>query len=85
MMLDLQEIHSLSDFQRNTKRYVSHLQQSHKPVILTVNGEAALVVQDALSYQKLLDELELARSTAAVKQSMQEFAEGKGKDARSTK
>lgn len=82
MKIDLREIHALSDFQRNTKRYVAQLQATHKPVVLTVNGEAALVVQDAASYQQLLNELELARSNAVITQSLKEFAEGKGKDAR---
>lgn len=81
-MLDLRQIHSLTDFQRNTKQYVTQLQESTKPVILTINGEAALVIQDANSYQKLLDELEIARSIAAIKQSMQEFEQGEGQDAR---
>lgn len=81
-MLDLRQIHSLTDFQRNTKKYVTQLQESTKPVILTINGEAALVIQDAISYQKLLDELEIARSIAAVKQSMQEFEQGEGQGAR---
>ena len=61
-MLNLQDIYSLSDFQRHTKRYIERLRQNHNPAVLTVNGKAALVVQDAESYQQVLDELEQMRS-----------------------
>jgi prevent-host-death family protein len=81
-MLNIRNIHALSEFQRNTKFYVQQLRETQQPLVLTVNGEAALVVQDAESYQQLLDELELARSVLAIKQSQKEFAEGKDRDAR---
>ncbi|MEL6492295.1 MAG: type II toxin-antitoxin system prevent-host-death family antitoxin [Cyanobacteria bacterium J06621_3] len=73
MTIEIRDIHSLSDFQRNTQQYVSDLRTSHKPVVLTVNGEAALVVQDAAAYQSLLDELEIARCASVVKQRMEKF------------
>lgn len=82
-MIDIRNIHALSEFQRNTKHYVEQLQETHKPLVLTVNGEAALVVQDAESYQQLLEELEKARSIIAIKRSQEEFADGKDKDVRS--
>lgn len=74
MTFDIRDIHSLSDFQRNAKNYIQHLQESHKPLILTVNGKAALIVQDAESYQELLNELEVARSAAILKERMDTFA-----------
>lgn len=73
MTIDIRDIHSLSDFQRNTKQYVSELKENNRPVVLTVNGEAALVVQDAAAYQSLLDELEIARSAGVIKQRMEKF------------
>ncbi len=57
-MVHLADINSLSDFQRNTRRHLLRLQKSGRPAVLTINGKAALVVQDAESYQKLLDRLE---------------------------
>ncbi|MCC0178055.1 type II toxin-antitoxin system Phd/YefM family antitoxin [Waterburya agarophytonicola K14] len=81
-MVDIRNIHSLSDFQRNTKDYISQLESTHQPVVLTVNGKAALVIQDAESYQQLLDELELSRSARAISKGIEEFSQGKGVDAR---
>jgi PHD/YefM family antitoxin component YafN of YafNO toxin-antitoxin module len=40
------------------------------PLVLTVNGGAELVVQDAASYQDLLDRLERAETIAAVRRGM---------------
>jgi hypothetical protein len=57
-MIELANIRSLSDFQRHTKQHLSHIKRSGSPLVLTVNGKAEVVVQDARSYQKLLDLLE---------------------------
>ena len=54
-MIQLTDIHSLSDFQRNTKEHLQRLKRSGRPEVLTVNGKAEVVVQDARSYQNLLD------------------------------
>jgi prevent-host-death family protein len=81
-MIDLNEIHSLSDFQRNTKSYIERMKELKSPVVLTVNGKAELVVQDAASYQELLDRVERAETVAAVRRAMEEFDRGEGRPAR---
>jgi PHD/YefM family antitoxin component YafN of YafNO toxin-antitoxin module len=43
-----------------------------------VNGKAAAVVQDAESYQKLIDRLELLESVTKIRQSINEFKQGEG-------
>lgn len=80
-MLDAREIYPLSEFQRNAKHFIEHLQETHKPIVLTVNGKAAVIIQDATSYQKLLDELELSHSAATIRQAMSEAEAGKDRDA----
>jgi prevent-host-death family protein len=60
-MIDLsQDIHSLSDFKRKTAAFMSRMKKSGHPMVLTVNGKAQLVVQDAASYQRLLEIAERA-------------------------
>jgi PHD/YefM family antitoxin component YafN of YafNO toxin-antitoxin module len=78
VMIDLSNIHSLSEFQRNTKRFCLQMQESEKPVVLTVNGEAQLVVQDAKAYQKLLNRLEYMETVVALKQGIGEIEAGLG-------
>lgn len=67
-MVDVTNIRSLSDFQRNTRSHIRRLKKSGKPEVLTVNGKAELVVQDAASYQKLLDSADLADSVRILRE-----------------
>ena len=49
------DIQSLSTFKRNTNELISQMKETGNPIVLTVNGKAELVVQDAVAYQQLLD------------------------------
>ena len=77
-MIDLREVRSVTEFQRNLKDYVGRLKEKKTPIVLTVNGRAEVVVQDAASYQTLLDRLERAETIAAIRQGMEEFKRGEG-------
>jgi PHD/YefM family antitoxin component YafN of YafNO toxin-antitoxin module len=57
-MIDVKNIHSLSDFNRHTKAHLENLKKTGQPMVLTVNGRAEVVVQDAEAYQRLLDQIE---------------------------
>ncbi len=54
-MINLENIHSLTDFKRNASNYVDQVRKTHSPLVLTVNGKAAVVVQDATAFQTLLN------------------------------
>lgn len=77
-MIDLREIRSVTDFQRNLKNYVGRLKEKKAPMVLTVNGRAEVVVQDAASYQALLDRLERAETVTAIRQGMEQIERGEG-------
>lgn len=53
-MINLKDIHSLSDFQRNAREHVERLRETGRPEVLTVHGQAELVIQHADACQKLL-------------------------------
>jgi hypothetical protein len=57
----VQDIASLTDFHRNSKTHWLRLKRSGRPAVLTINGKAELVVQDAAAYQRLLAAVERAR------------------------
>jgi hypothetical protein len=46
-------------------------------VVLTVKGKAALVVQDALAYQRLLDIAAAANANEGVRQGVDDVRQGK--------
>src|SRR5207244_346115 len=53
-MIDVaNDIHSLSDFKRNTATFMTRMKKNGRPVVLTINGKAELVVQDAAGFQRL--------------------------------
>jgi PHD/YefM family antitoxin component YafN of YafNO toxin-antitoxin module len=77
-MLDIsRDIHSLSSFKRNTLDFIEQMKQTGKPVVLKVNGKAELVVQDAESYQKLMDTLERLEVIAGIKQGLEDVEAGR--------
>jgi len=77
-MIDLREVRSVTEFQRNLKDYVGRLKEKKIPMVLTVNGRAEVVVQDAEGYQALLDRLERAETVAAIRQGTEQFERGEG-------
>ena len=77
-MIDIREVRSVTEFQRNIKDYIGRLKKKKTPLVLTVNGRAELVVQDAESYQEMLDRLERAETVAAVRRGMEQATRGEG-------
>ena len=77
-MIDLREVRSVTEFQRNIKGYVGRLKKKKTPLVLTVNGRAELVVQDAESYQAMLDRLERAETLAAIRRGIEQAQRGEG-------
>jgi len=56
--INLENIQTLTDFKRNAKEYVERVKATKSPLVLTVNGKAEVVVQEARAFQQLLDQLE---------------------------
>ena len=81
-MLDItQDIHSLTEFKRDTSRLVRQMKRARRPVVLTVNGRAELVVQDAATYQRMLDRLERVEAIAGIRRGLEQVQRGEGRPA----
>jgi prevent-host-death family protein len=80
-MVHLEDIHSLTDFQRNTKEHIQRLKETGRPEVLTVNGKAEIVVQDAASYQKLLELIDRAEAIEGIQKGLESMQRGEGKPA----
>ncbi len=80
-MIDLRSIQSLTDFKRNTAKHLDHLRESRRPLVLTVNGKAELVVLDAESYQEFADKIEYAETVKEIQAGMESFEKGEGRPA----
>jgi len=75
------DIHSLTDFKHRTPEFVQQLKETGAPIVLTINGKAALVVQDAESYQKLLDLAEEAKVLEGIRRGLEDMRQGRGRPA----
>jgi PHD/YefM family antitoxin component YafN of YafNO toxin-antitoxin module len=62
-----QNIHSLTNFLRHHKRHLQQLKRSGRPNVLTLNGKAEVVVQDASAYQEMIEALEAAQTKVCVR------------------
>ncbi|MFK0734300.1 MAG: type II toxin-antitoxin system prevent-host-death family antitoxin [Gloeotrichia echinulata GP01] len=72
----IRDINSLSNFKRNTSEFIQQMKQTGQPVVLTVNGKAELVVQDAESYQKLLELLEHLETITGIRKGLEDINAG---------
>jgi prevent-host-death family protein len=74
-MLDItKDIQSLTTFRRRSGDFMKQLKKSKRPVVLTVKGKAAAIVQDAEAYQRLLDIASRADSEEGIRQGLDDVA-----------
>jgi prevent-host-death family protein len=57
-MINLENIQPLTDFKRNVKQFIEQIKATKSPLVLTVNGRAEIVIQDASSFQEMMQRLE---------------------------
>jgi prevent-host-death family protein len=57
-MIKLENIHPLTDFKRNAKAFVDRIKATKSPIVLTVNGKAEVVIQDAAAFQEMTERLQ---------------------------
>ena len=83
-MLDItKDIQSLTTFRRRSGDFMKQLKKSKRPVVLTVKGKAAAIVQDAEAYQRLLDIAALAPTAEeGIRQGLDDVAHGRTRPAK---
>ena len=82
-MLDItKDIQSLTTFRRRSGEFLKQLKKSKRPVVLTVKGKAAAIVQDAEAYQRLLDIAAQADAAEGIRQGQEDVREGRVRGAR---
>jgi prevent-host-death family protein len=82
-MIDITtDIQSLTTFRRSSADVLKHLKKSKRPMVLTVNGKAAAVVQDAEAYQRLLDIAAQADANEGIRQGLEDARTGRTRPVR---
>ena len=78
-MINVKDILSLTSFKRNTNKFTKRLKRTGRPIVLTVNGQAELVIQDAVSYQKMLDIIDRAEAIVGIRAGLEDVKQGRTK------
>jgi hypothetical protein len=66
------DIQAMTTFRRNPAKFLKHLKKTRRPLILTINGKAEAVVQDAEAYQRLLDIAAQADASELIRQGLED-------------
>lgn len=82
-MIDItKDIQSLTTFRRRSGDFMKQLKKSKRPVVLTVKGKAAAIVQDAEAYQRLLDIAASADAKEGTRQGLDDVTHGRTRPAK---
>jgi len=79
MAFDLEEIHSLSDFQRNAKQHIQRMKKKRRPLVLTINGRAEMIALDVKSFQEMLEIIDRIEAVEGVRRGLESKKRGEGK------
>ena len=72
------DIRPLTEFKRNTAAFVSHLEESGRPSVLTVNGKPSVVVMGAQAWQAMQDRVDHAETVAGIRDGLTQARRGEG-------
>ena len=82
-MFDIKkDIQAMTTFRRNPAKFMKHLKKTKKPLVLTINGRAEAVVQDAEAYQRLLDIAAQVDAREGIRQGLDDVKRGRVRPAR---
>ncbi len=82
-MLDIaKDIQSITTFRRRSGDFMKQLKKSKRPVVLTIRGKAAAVVQDAAAYERLLDIAAQADAEEGIRQGLEDARRSKTRPVR---
>ncbi len=71
-MFNSSDIYTVTHFSRKPAEHIKRLMDSKRPEVLTVNGKAAVVVQDAETYERMAALAEYAESVQMIRRALSE-------------
>ena len=76
------DIQPMTHFRNHSTEAMNHLRATKRPMVLTINGKAAAVVQDAEAYQHLLDLAAEANAGEGIRQGLEDVKNRRTRPAR---
>lgn len=68
----------LDEFERDPHEPLERVRETGRATVLTVNGKAAVVVQNAEAYRRLLERLDEAEAALGVQRGLKSMRRGEG-------
>lgn len=72
------DIHSLTDFKRNTSSFLDQLRAARRAFVLTVNGKAEVAVMSAETFQFVREALEQLDTLQGIRRGLDQARRGAG-------
>jgi len=76
------DIQPLTTFRRRSSKFLQQIKRTKRPVVLTVNGKAAAVIQDPEADQRLLDIVAQADAREGIRQGLEDARKGRTRPAK---
>ncbi len=76
------KIHTLREFQRNATEMVREIKKTGHPLLLGTNGKARFIVQDAASYERMLQLVDRLECIEGIRRGLEAFEQGRSKPAK---
>ena len=70
------DIQTVSDLKQNASRLVKQVQDTRHPVVLTLNGRPAAVIQDVDSYEKMAEAADFELNVRALRAAIEDIENG---------
>ena len=81
-MEPIQDVDTLTHFKENSREIIERLKVSGEPLVLTVDGEAELVVLAKESYGRMLALVDRAQAIEGIQRGLAAMERGEGRPAR---
>lgn len=76
-MIHPSDIHTLTDFKRNSAQLLDKLQASHRPQVLTVDGHPKAVVLDVETFERLAALSDQAEALDGIRRGLDDVKAGR--------
>lgn len=76
-MIQPTDIHPLTDFKRESTRFLDELETKHRPMVLTVDGRPKVVLLDVVTYERMAELVERVEAIEGIRRGIEDFKAGR--------
>ncbi len=76
-MLQPSDIHPLTDFKRESTRFIEELETKHRPMVLTVDGRPKAVLVDLVTFERMSELVARLETIEGIRRGLEDLKEGR--------